>query len=256
MPSGEIQASVGLVHGIHEHSGRYAYLASRLMLQGIEVHALDLRGHGESEGARGQIDSFSEYAEDVERWMEHVQATRSDVPLFVMGHSMGGLVVSDWYSSGEREALDGLILSSAALRVPPPNPLLLAVAPLVSRYAPRLPVGKVDVSRLSRDPAVGDRYLNDPLNTTSGVQARTGNELLQASERVSARTAAFGLPMYLFHGSEDEITDPDGTRHLASNAPSDDVTLRIWEGLRHETFHEPERDEVIDSIAEWVLAHT
>ncbi|MEL6617201.1 MAG: alpha/beta hydrolase, partial [Bacteroidota bacterium] len=104
---------------------------------------------------------------------------RSDVPFYLMGHSMGGLVVSDWWSSGDRDGIDGLILSSAALKVPPPNPLLLAVAPFISKWLPRLSVGSLDPSLLSRDPAVGERYIEDPLTTTSGVQARTGMELLQ-----------------------------------------------------------------------------
>ena len=91
--------------------------------------------------------------------------------------------------------------------------------------------------------------------TNAGVQARTGYELLQTSRRFPERYDAFDAPLYLFHGTDDQITSPSGTERLAEHAPSDDVTLRLWRGLRHETMNEPERDEVIDAVADWILAH-
>lgn len=250
----EVRAVVALVHGIHEHSGRYAYVASQLMLRGIEVHAFDLRGHGESEGPRGQIESFDDYLDDLDRFIAHVQATATEAPLFLMGHSMGGLIAATWWASRPTDAFAGLILSSPALQLPPQNALLLTAAPVISRFLPRLAVGKLDLADLSRDPAVQAQYANDPLNTVKPVQARTGWELYQTSLRHDPTNEVFSGPIYVFHGTEDHITDPAGSRALAEHAPGD-VTLKLWEGLRHETMNEPERDKVIAALADWILAH-
>jgi alpha-beta hydrolase superfamily lysophospholipase len=253
VPGGEVRAAVLLLHGIHEHSGRYAGVASRLMLRGVEVHAVDLRGHGASEGARGYVERFEDYLSDVDRFVEHALASGAAAPRFLLGHSMGGLVAATWWAERQPDALDGLILSSPALALPPVHPLLQAAAPFVSRRLPTLRVQPLDVSKLSRDPSVGRQYQEDPLVTSKGVMARTGYEIQQAAQRLRQRPQAFRAPLYLFHGTDDEIADPEGTARLAREAASDDVTLRLWDGLRHETMNEPERDEVIGAVAEWVL---
>ncbi|MEM1056913.1 MAG: lysophospholipase [Bacteroidota bacterium] len=250
---GETAASVALIHGIHEHSGRYAYVASRLMLRGIEVHAVDLRGHGESEGPRGQIDDFGEYVQDADRFLQHVRRSAAEAPRFLMGHSMGGLVSERWWVSHDHSDFAGLILSSPALAVPKPNALLLAAAPLIDRFAPRLPVGKLNLEHLSRDVRVQAQYANDSLNTVKPIQARTGWQLYQTTQEHDPADSAFDRPMYLFHGTDDPITDPEGTRTLAA-AARNHATLRLWDGLRHETMNEPEREDVIDAVADWILA--
>ncbi|OZC03053.1 alpha/beta hydrolase [Rubricoccus marinus] len=253
-PGSEVRARIVLVHGIHEHSGRYAYVASRLMLKGIEVFALDLRGHGQSEGGRGEIDAFEEYRTDLDRLMGVVSARGLDVPAFLMGHSMGGLVAASWWASRDHSAFAGLILSSPALALPPVNAVLSVAAPFVAKRFPRMRVTKLDRSALSRDPQVGERYAADPLVTNAGVQARTGYELLHAAKQLAATPEAFTAPLYAFHGTDDTITLPSGSSRLVEACPASDATLRLWRGLRHETMNEPERDEVIDAVADWVLA--
>ncbi len=243
-----------LVHGIHEHSGRYAYVASRLMLKGIEVHAIDLRGHGQSEGERGQIDSFAEYLLDVDQLVRHVAARGSGAPMFLMGHSMGGLIAASWWASRDHSAFEGLILSSPALALPPVNALLQKAAPFVSKRLPRVRVTTLDRTALSRDEQVGERYRNDPLVINTGVQARTGYEILQSAQKLEATPEAFDKPLFVFHGTDDTITMPSGSSRLVEACPAPDSTLRLWRGLRHETMNEPERDEVIDAVAAWVLA--
>lgn len=249
---GETRASLAFIHGIHEHSGRYAYVASRLMLRGIEVHAFDLRGHGESDGPRGQIDAFTEYLDDTDRFVEHVRQSAAEAPRFLLGHSMGGLIAARWWTSRSHDDFAGLVLSSPALRVPDPSRLLLTAAPLISRFAPYTRVGKLRLEDLSRDERVQAQYANDPLNTPKPVRARTAWELYQTSQAVDLQSGAFEAPLYLFHGSEDRITDPAGSRALAE-AASGDTTLTIWDGLRHETLNEPEREDVIDALADWIL---
>lgn len=254
LPDMETRAAVALVHGVHEHSGRYAYVASALMRRGVAVHAVDLRGHGQSPGERGRVGSFDEYVLDVARLLEETFGAAGGTPVFLMGHSMGGLVAAATVVERGAEGLAGLVLSSAALRVPATTPAALRkLAPLVARVAPGLPVQRLDLSGLSRDPVVVRNYGEDPLTTTQAVRAHTANAILEAAERVRQRPEAFRLPLYLFHGTADRITDPAGTRWLAEHAPSDDVTLRLYDGLYHEALNEPERDEVIRDLADWLV---
>lgn len=253
-PDRGTDAVVALVHGLHEHSGRYAYFASALMRRGIAVHALDLRGHGQSPGPRGQIEaSFDEYVRDVELFVETVKADSEGQPLFLMGHSMGGLAVATTVAERGTHGLAGVVLSSPALTVDA-SPLLRKLAPLVGRWFPDVPVSRVDLDALSHDPTVARAYRDDPLTTTRGVRARLAAEILRATERVRGAASAFDLPLYLFHGTADRITSPDGTRWLAEHAASGDVTLRLYDGLYHETLHETQRDEVIRDLGDWLVA--
>jgi alpha-beta hydrolase superfamily lysophospholipase len=245
-------AVVALVHGVHEHSGRYAYLASALMRRGIAVHALDLRGHGQSPGERGQVEaSFDEYVGDVARFLDETRAAAEGAPLFLMGHSMGGLVAAAVLVDRGTDGLAGVVLSSPALAVDAPA-LLRRAAPVVARFFPDAPVTRLDLSGLSRDPVVARAYREDPLTLNQGVRARLGHEIVRTAERVRQRSDAFDVPLYLFHGTADRLTSPEGTRWLAAHAASDDVTLRLYEGLYHETLNEPERDDVIGALADWL----
>lgn len=255
-PDRPTRAVVSLVHGVHEHSGRYAYLASALMQRGIAVHAVDLRGHGRSQGPRGQVEGFDEYIDDVRVHLAEVFEKAGEVPVFLMGHSMGGLVVASLVTSRGTDGLAGVVLSSPALQLPDDTPeVLQKVAPFVARWLPNVPVARLDLSGLSRDPTVERAYREDPLTTKQGVRARLGYEIVRAAERVRQRPEAFDGPLYLFHGTADTITAPAGTEWLAAHAASDDVTLRLFDGLYHETTNEPERDDVIAALADWLDAH-
>ena len=249
-PDRPTRAVVALVHGVHEHSGRYAYLASALMARGVAVRALDLRGHGQSDGQRGQVESFGDYVMDVAPFVDEVVAEAS-VPVFLMGHSMGGLVVAATVVERGTGGLAGVVLSSPALQVSAPA-LLRKAAPVIARWLPDAPVSRLDLSLLSRDPTVARSYRDDALTIKRGVTARLGLEILLATERVRERPDAIDVPLYLFHGTADKLTEPDGTRWLAENAATDDVTLRIYDGYYHETMNEPERDDVIAGLADWI----
>lgn len=254
-PDDEARASILLVHGIGEHSGRYAYPAAHLLLHQIELFSYDQRGHGLSEGPRVQIESFEEYVEDLALAHAWAQRKARDRPLFLMGHSLGGLVVAH-YVVDRRPALPGLILSSPALQIPPDlSPLLQKASGVLSRFVPQLRTISLNLDHISRDPVVRDAYANDPLVDHGGVRARMGHEVLQATSQVREHPDAFSMPLYLFHGTADQITDPDGSKWLASEAPSGDITLRLFEGLYHETLNEPERDEVLEALSGWVLDH-
>lgn len=252
-PDGGARLVLALVHGVHEHSGRYAWLAGQLMLAGVEVWAIDLRGHGHSEGERGMVDRFDEYLDDLDLLVERARAAADGRPLVVMGHSMGGLVVSRALTEGRLDAADGVILSSPALAVDA-SALLQRAAPFIARWAPRFPAGKLDVSRLSRDPTVGRAYQEDALNTVRPVSARLGWEILQTVRAVRERPEAFGVPLYVFHGTDDTIVPVEATRWLAASAPPEHLTVQEYPALRHETFREPERERVVAGITDWLAS--
>ena len=254
-PDEPAKAAVLLVHGINEHSGRYEYMASHLVAHGIAVYSYDHRGHGQSAGPRVYVDSFDEYVDDLAIVFRNIREQTGELPLFLMGHSLGGLIAS-LFIVNRRPELHALILSSPALQIPPDlSPLKQKLVGIINRVAPRLILGKLEIDHISRDKSVQDAYIADPLTNNKGIRARMGFESLQAMKRVRQHPEAFTMPLYLFHGTADRITDPNGSKWLYAEAPSADKALRLFDGLFHETMNEPERDEVLAELSDWITAH-
>ncbi|RKP52772.1 alpha/beta hydrolase [Trinickia fusca] len=255
-----VRATVALVHGLAEHAGRYAALAERLNAAGIELVAVDLRGHGRSPGERTWVTRFDDYLLDGEALLG--AAARPGTPLFLMGHSMGGTVATLFAIErlarfAERtRALSGLILSSPALAPGHDVPRWkIAAGSFMSRVWPRFPAMKIDAGLLSRDRAVVDANRADPLVHHGNVPARTGAEILAAMARIENGRATLALPVLVYHGTEDKLTEPDGSRDFAAQVGSPDCTLTIYEGSYHETMNDLDRDQVIAWLIDWIAAH-
>ncbi len=252
-PDEHPRAAVLLVHGINEHSGRYTNMATHLVMDRIAVYSYDHRGHGQSEGPRVYVDSFDEYVDDLALVHQAVREQADGIPLFLMGHSLGGLI-SSLYVVQQRPALHALILSSPALQIPVDlSPLKQKLVGVINRIAPRLIMGRLEIDNISRDKTVQEAYLADPLVNNHGIRARMGYEILRATERVRKHPEAFTMPLFLFHGTDDHITDPGGSQWLDAAAPSTDKTLLLYDGLRHETMNEPEKEEVLSGLSAWIL---
>lgn len=253
MPHEQPKAAVVIVHGIGDHSGRFAHVAAHLMLHDYEVYAFDLRGHGRSEGEpRAYVESFDEYVTDLALFLGHVHEATSK-PVFLLGHSLGGAIAARYVIVHGTGGLAGLILSSAALRIPADlSPVLQKMAGALSRFTPTLATKKLTTSHLSRDPGVVRGFEQDPLTYSGGVRARTGAETLRITKDFQHHADAFTLPLYLFHGTADRITDPEGSRWLHDHAPSEDKTLHLYDGLYHETMNEPERARVLADLTDWL----
>lgn len=248
------RAAVVLVHGICEHSGRYGFLAERLGGQGIATVSADLRGHGRSPGERAWVERFDDYLHDVDALLAKAREQMPDVPLFLMGHSMGGAIALRW-TIARRPALNGLILSSAALQVGRNVPrALVALAPLLSRWAPHVRGTRVDPAVISRDAEQVRRYVEDPLNSMAAPPARTGAEILQVMRSNLAAAATVTLPTYLFHGDADTLTDPAGSLAVHAALGSQDKTLRLWPGSFHETLNDFDREAVAGELLAWINA--
>jgi len=251
---GEPAARIVFVHGFTEHSGRYEQMAEALCRRGYAVDAIDLRGHGGSQGCRAWVRSFDVYVDDVERFLARVRQANPGKPTFLLGHSMGGTIVT-LLAIDRRAAVDGLILSAPLLKMP--NHLFRALrylALFASRLVPRLRITSLGARYVSRDPQVVAAFEADPLVFHGRFPVRTGAEILRALRRVRRRMEAVELPLLLLHGTGDMVTDPEGSRQLRARARSEDKTLRLYEGLYHDLFHEPEGEKVLADVLEWVGA--
>jgi alpha-beta hydrolase superfamily lysophospholipase len=235
------------VHGLGEHSGRYGNLIDVLIPQGIGVHSYDQRGHGRSPGTVGHIDSWSEYREDLRCFVEQV---RGQIPLFLFGHSMGGLVALD-YALHYPADLNGLLLSSPALAVDNET-MLRFVAATIGRILPNMPIRSgLDVDGLSRNQDVVQRYKDDEL-VHGKVTPRWLGELLATIDWVHEHAAQLAMPLLMTHGTADRLVPFRGTQRFFDSAASTDKQLIIYP----DTYHEPHNDinypEAVDNIRTWL----
>jgi alpha-beta hydrolase superfamily lysophospholipase len=250
-PSGEPAGIVVIAHGAGEHSGRYQHVARRLMAEGIAVYALDHRGHGRSGGPRALIDRMGAAVTDLDALVVQAQSEQPGRPVFLLGHSMGGTVAL-CYALGHQDRLSGLILSGplAALDAAPAP--MRVLSRVLSALTPRLPLIGVDPSLISRDPAVVEAYVQDPLVHHGKLPARTVAELAGAIESFPEAVRAITVPTLIMYGTEDRLCPPRGSVMLNERIGAADRTLIPFEGLYHEILNEPEQARVLDELAAWL----
>ena len=253
-PDGPRRAAVALVHGYAEHSGRYDHIAATFAEVGVATYAFDLRGHGQSEGRRVYVDDFNRYLDDLGLFLDKVRA-HSPGPLFLFGHSMGGLISLAFVLNRHPE-LQGLLLSAPALQVNPDlAPILRRFARLLGWVAPTLPTVRSPQGAISRDPKVVADAESDPLNYHGRIPARTGAELLRVGDAVRQRLTELTMPFLVLHGTGDRLASATWSQQLYEQAAAADKTLRLYDGLYHETFNEPENKRVLRDLRNWLTAH-
>jgi alpha-beta hydrolase superfamily lysophospholipase len=251
-PEGEVRALIIIVHGLAEHCLRYERLAEYLNRQGYAVCALDLPGHGQSDGPRGFINSFDDYLAAVLGLRDKMAAQYQHRPVILLGHSMGGLVSARLVQRSQ-EGFAGLVLSAPALAVAPePSALLKFLVRLLSKLLPKLGVLQLDSNAVSRDEAVVAAYVADPLNYMGKTPARTVAEMFAAMAASEEAASEMKLPVLLMHGEADSMTAVNGSRSLYEQAAAPDKTLQIYPGLYHEIFNEPEWEQVYADLLAWL----
>lgn len=248
-PGGEPWAHVLLVHGIAEHSGRYEHVGGWLADAGIFVTGYDQRGFGGSRGRRAWVDRWSKNHDDLEELLAAVRAAAARRPVFVYGHSLGGLIALGYaVADPPRPQPDGYVLSAPATTSDIPA-WKQAMARVLGRVAPGLTISNdFDGGLLSRDPEVGRRYLADPLNQHA-TTTRFGLEAIREQARVRAAMAGIPVPALVIHGEADRLVPPAASEALAA-VPG--VTRRTYPALRHETHNEPEGRAVIGDVIAWL----
>jgi acylglycerol lipase len=253
LPGASPRGAVAIAHGVSEHADRYSHVASRLTNEGYAVYALDHRGHGRSGGKRAVIDRMEHAVADLDTLIGTMGSEQAGVKHFLLGHSMGGGIALE-YALHHQERLDGLVLSAPAASIDAANPLELIAGRVLSAVAPGVGVFPVDSSAVSRDPEVVRLYDEDPMVFHKKLPARTVAELAGVIQTFPERAPSLGLPLLVMLGTADELVPPHAGRMVHERAGSEDKRLIEYEGLYHEILNEPEQDEVMDDLVEWLKA--
>ncbi len=245
-PEGEPQATVLIVHGLGEHSGRYEHVGDHFAAAGVAVRSFDLRGFGRSGGRRAYVDRFQQYLDDVEAQLGW--AREAGAPVVMLGHSLGGLIATRYLQS-DRPQPDAAVLSAPALVADVPA-VKKAAARALSRVLPSLALpNDITGEQLSSDPEVGEAYFADPLVYTK-TTARLGAEILAAIAAANGELGRIGVPLLVIHGGADTVVPPPASAPLAGLP---DATRRLFPAFRHECHNERDKEQALEAMTEWVL---
>ena len=255
LPENEPEAILLVVHGLAEHSGRYMNVVNCLVPSGYAVYGIDHIGHGKSDGKKGYVQRFEDYTITLKKYFDMVREWHPEKPIFLIGHSMGGLI-SAAYLLKYQDELSGAVLSGPGIKVPDNiSQAIIFAGNILSFIMPKAGLVQLDAEGVSRDPAVVDAYASDPLVYTGKITARLGAELLKAMRRVTEQAPKIRLPIMIVQGSDDKLVDPSGAQLLYDLASSKDKTIKIYNGFYHEVFNEPEHEIVLNDVKIWIEAH-
>lgn len=255
LPSGKARGVVCLVHGVGEHIGRYQADGEALAAGGYILAGFDQRGFGKSEGQRGHTPSLEAYFDDIDLFLGEVTRRYPGLPCFLYGHSMGGILVLA-YTPLRKPAITGVISTAPGLKTAlEEQKIKVLLSKVLGKVIPTLTIKSgVDAQMLSRDPLVADLYTNDPL-VHPLVTASWGKSMLRAIDLALENAPRFPLPLLLMYGEKDEIAYPRGSQLYADLAPKDKLTLKMWEGFKHELHTDPEKGDVFRVMTDWLDKH-
>ncbi len=253
LPDDAPKAAIVAIHGAGDHGSRFAWLAERLAGSGYAIYAPDLRGHGRSQGQRGFIRRWSEYDSDLRATIDHVRDQDGQAPLFLMGHSLGGLLVLE-YATRRADGLAGVAAISPGLRPQFPR-WKVALARVLTKMMPRLRLDAgFDIDGLSRDLEVMREHHADTLRWSKG-SIRLGTEVLDTVGWLFAHANELSVPVCLFHGTADRLVPPDGTRDFFARLGAADKQLREYEGGYHIPWLDTNREELLADLQGWLADH-
>lgn len=252
-PAEKARAAVVIVHGFNSHSGQYLWVADEFVSHGLSVYALDHRGRGQSDGDRYYVEAVSDYVSDVHTLVRIVKEREPGLPVFMLGHSAGG-VISCIYALEHQAELAGLICESFAYQVPGPE-FVLAVIKGISRIAPHANVLRERNADFSRDPQVVESMNNDPLIANEVQPTQTVAAMVRADERLKTDFPLITLPLFILHGTEDHVTKFQGSQFFYETAGSPDKTLKLYDGYYHDPLNDVGKERVMADIRDWIDAH-
>ena len=229
-----------VAHGYGEHSGRYGNLVDFFVPRGYAIYALDHRGHGRSGGERVHVGSFDDYVDDLKTYFDRVREEAADTPIYFLGHSMGVFIAVS-YAVGSQDELAGLILSGGGMGRRGPRPAGVKQPDLAAT--------------VSKDPAVVQAYRDDPLVFHGTPPASRRAAMADLAEAMPGRVSAVTLPVLIMAGGASPLGDGEGSQQIYDRVSSEDKTLKLYDGLMHEIFNEPERGQVFTDLLAWLDAH-
>jgi acylglycerol lipase len=253
LPDQTIRGVIVIVHGLNSHSGYYQWVAEQFTAQNYAVYALDLEGHGQSEGERFYVQSIYDYVNEVDKLVDIAKAAHQGLPVFVLGHSAGG-VVSCLYALEHQEKINGLICESFAYQLPAPD-FALAVLKGLSHLAPHLHTIKLKNEDFSRNPAVVEFMNNDPLIANESQPTKTMEQLVLADERLKKDFSLITLPVLILHGTKDNAAKYGGSQFFYDHVGASDKTIKLYEGHYHDLLNDVDKEKVMTDIENWVINH-
>lgn len=251
-PKEKPRAVVVIVPGFNSHGGQYLWVAEQFAARNLAVYALDLRGRGRSDGERFYVEKVEDYVDDVASFVNIAKAENPNVPIYVLGHSAGG-VVSSVYALDHQNEINGLICESFAYELPVPDLVLLFLKGL-SHITPHTHVFSLNNKDFSRDSSVVESMNNDPLIKGESQPAQTAAAMIRADERLKKGFPTITLPLLILHGTEDKATKPSGSQHFYEQAGSRDKTLKLYEGHFHDLLNDIDKEVVMMDILNWIDA--
>ena len=240
---------VAIVPGFNSHSGYYAWVAERFVEKGLAVYAIDLRGRGQSEGERFYVERFEDYVNDVHQLVTEARAHEPGLPVYLLGHSAGG-VVSCLYAIEHQHELAGLICESFAFKIPAPD-FALAVFKGLAHIAPHAHILHLKNEDFSRDPAIVAAMNADPLIANEKQPTETLAAMVRADELLEKSFEGLTLPVLILHGASDKATKPSGSQQFFDRAGSTDKTLKLYDGAYHDPLNDSDREQVMADVLLW-----
>ena len=250
------KAVILLVHGLGEHCQRYDAIAKALNDAGYAVCSMDLPNHGCSDGLKGHVDSFELFQQAVLDLYQKIKNAYPDSPIFILGHSMGGLI-STCFIINHQEKFKGAVLSGPAIEtIEQPPAWQVSLIKTIAKLFPKAGMAPtVDGSEVSRSNETIEKYNNDPLINKNKLTAKLLVEFSNTMDNVKQSAAVINLPLLIMHGSADRLTAPSGSQWLFDNVTSTDKTIKHYEDLYHEIFNEPEGPKIYQEVIEWLDQH-
>jgi len=254
LPVDSVRGAIVIVHGLNSHSGYYQWVADQFTALSYAVYALDLEGRGNSEGERFYVQSIYDYVNEVDQLVDIAKAAHQDLPVFILGHSAGG-VIACIYCLEQQVKIAGLICESFAYQVPAPD-FALKVLKGLSHIAPHLHTIKLKNEDFSRNPETLEVMNNDPLIADESQPSKTMEQLVIADERLKKEFSLITLPVLILHGTNDKATKYSGSEFFYENAGASDKTLMLYEGHYHDLLNDVDKEKVMADIQKWVIEHT